>query len=166
MSTDDTTSDATTEGPADDTADDTADGAVDTTTGTATSPSERGPRPRLLGPVLMVLAVAVLVLPVVGLYFVLRGNGADPKPTVYSYTVPAGTGDRINKGEKVSIMPSDLHLKVGDHLVIRNDDVRVQTVGLFTVRPGETVDTPFPKPGVFKGACTMSSDGQIVITVT
>ena len=158
MSTDDTTSDPTTEGPADA----PADGAAGSTTG----PNERGPRPRLLGPVLMVLAVAVLVLPVVGLYFVLRGNSADSKPTVYSYTVPAGTGDRINKGEKVSIMPSDLRLKVGDHLVIRNEDVRVQTVGLFTVRPGETVDTPFPKPGVFKGACTMSSDGQIVITVT
>lgn len=162
MSTDETTSDPTNEGPADA----ATSGATDDPAGTTTGSSERGPRPRLLGPVLMVLAVVVLVLPVVGLFFVLRGNNVESKPTIYSYTVPAGTGDRINKGETVSIMPSDLRLKVGDHLVIRNEDVRVQTVGLFTVRPGETVDTPFPKPGVFKGACTMSSDGQIVITVT
>ena len=127
----------------------------------AASASRTGP-PRLFGVGIMAAVFAVLVIPVLVLVLVLRASG----PTTYTYTVPAGTGARQDAGELVEIMPTRLDLSVGDHLVIVNQDDRVQTVGLFTVRPGETLDTPFPKPGVFKGACTMSADGQIVITVT
>lgn len=118
--------------------------------------------PRLLGVGLVVAVFAVMVVPMLVLVLVLRASG----PSTYTYTVPAGTGARQDAGEVVEIMPTELDLSVGDHLVIVNEDDRVQTVGLFTVRPGETVDTPFTQPGVFKGACTMSADGQIVITVT
>ena len=118
--------------------------------------------PRLLGTGLLVAVFVVLVVPMLGLVLLLRASG----PTTLTFTVPAGTGERQDRGEQVELMPTELSLEVGDHLVIINEDDRVQTVGLFTVRPGETVDTPFPQPGVFKGACTMSSSGQITITVT
>jgi len=118
--------------------------------------------PRLLSTGLLVAVVVVLVVPVVALVVLLRASG----PTTLTYTVPAGTGVRQDRGEQVELMTAELELEVGDHLVIVNEDDRVQTVGLFTVRPGETVDTPFPRAGVFKGACTMSSSGQITITVT
>lgn len=124
--------------------------------------TDRAGPPRLLGTGLVVAVFAVLVVPVLVIVLVLRANG----PSTFTYTVPAGTGARQDAGEVIEIMPTQLDLSVGDHLVIVNQDDRVQTVGLFTVRPGETLDTPFPKPGVFKGACTMSADGQIVITVT
>lgn len=131
--------------------------------GDSTSPAEeRGAMPRLLGTGIIVVSVLVLLVTVAGLFFVLRDQG----PTTYSYTVPAGTADRLAKGEKVSVMPTEIKLAVGDHLVVRNDDDELATIGLFTVRPGETVDTPFNTPGVFKGACAMSGDGQIRIVVT
>lgn len=116
----------------------------------------------LPGPAFLAGVVVALVVPLVAVVVLVVASG----PTTYRYTVPAGTGERQDRGEVVEIMPTELHLDVGDHLVIVNEDDRVQTVGLFTVRPGETVDTPFGQPGVFKGACTMSASGQIVITVT
>lgn len=127
--------------------------------GSARSPARR---PRLFGTGLVVAALLVLVVPMLAIVLVLRATA----PTTYTFTVPAGTGARQDRGEQVELMPPELNLEVGDNLVIINDDDRVQTVGLFTVRPGETVDTPFPRPGVFKGACTMSASGEITITVT
>ncbi len=122
----------------------------------------RPPAPRMLSTGLVAALALVVIVPVVIVVALLRSSG----PTTHTYTVPAGTGARQDQGEQVEVMPTDLHLEVGDHLVIINEDDRVQTVGLFTVRPGETLDTPFGRPGVYKGACTVSSSGQIVITVT
>ena len=117
--------------------------------------------PRLVSLGLIAVVIAAVALPI-GLVVLMRASG----PTTYSYTVPSGTGARQDAGEVVAIMPTDLNLEIGDHLVIVNDDDRAHTVGLFTVRAGETLDMPFRQAGVFKGACTMNADGQIVITVT
>ena len=126
-------------------------------------------RPRRRGLwILLALALAVLGLGAAKVGAVWQFELKHPDEHEILVIVPKGTAILQANGKDSLMVPRTLWLTVGDMdtLVIRNEDVRVQTVGLFTVRPGETVDTPFPKPGVFKGACTMSSDGQIVITVT
>ncbi len=83
----------------------------------------------------------------------------------FRYQIPAGTGAAIDDGERVSIMPSDLRVRVGDILEITNDDDRGHTIGPFFVGAGEVLRQEFTSPGRFEGLCTIDPDGEIVVTV-
>ena len=87
------------------------------------------------------------------------------RPQEYRVTVPAGTGERIAKGETVELIPRDLDLSVGDTMIIVNQDSRNHTVGPFAVRAGETLTYTFSNAGVFKGACSVHPSGEVTITV-
>jgi len=87
------------------------------------------------------------------------------RPQEYKVTVPAGTGERIAKGEQVELIPRDLDLSVGDTMIIENQDNRNHTVGPFAVRSGETLTYTFSNAGVFKGACSVHPSGEVTITV-
>ncbi len=63
-------------------------------------------------------------------------------------------------------MPSEVPMRVGDTIVVRNDDVETATVGPFTVRPGETLTQTFRSPMTLVGECTLSGTGEVEIVVT
>ena len=73
--------------------------------------------------------------------------------------------ERIDAGEAVAIVPSELHLRQGDSLTIVNGDDRQHEIGVFSVRSGETVSYTFPNKGTFVGACTLHSGGGVTIYV-
>ena len=83
----------------------------------------------------------------------------------YSYLIPAGSGDAIDRGEKIEILPGDLTAEVGQILEIVNEDDRGHLVGPFFVGAGETLRQEFVSPGVFEGVCTVHPSGQFVLTV-
>lgn len=89
-----------------------------------------------------------------------------PDSETRTFVIPAGTGARLGRGETVEIMPSEVRLRVGDRLVIRNEDDRTTAVGPYTVRAGETLDQEFVRPQVLVGECTLSGSGEIKIIVT
>lgn len=86
--------------------------------------------------------------------------------TVYRYVVPAGTGDAIDRGEVVEIMPNELEIKVGDAIEIVNEDDRGHNIGLFFVGVGETVNQVFPSVADFSDVCSVSSSGTFTVNVT
>lgn len=121
---------------------------------------------RLVG---IILGVGLLAVAVGGLAFIIFGDDSGGSKRVgsdYTIVVPAGTGDRIDAGEPVDLMPADLQLGVNDTLVIENEDVRTHVVGPFTVRAGETVRHQFNQAGTYTGVCTVHSSGEVVITVS
>ena len=85
---------------------------------------------------------------------------------VYRYVIPAGTGDAIDRGEVVDIMPSALEIKVGDAIEIVNNDDRGHNVGMFFVGVGETVNQVFPSVADFSDVCSINESGQFTINVT
>lgn len=103
----------------------------------------------------------------------LVGCGGRPAPRVeatdaaatWSYTVPAGTGDRMDRGEDVDVLPAALDAAVGDVLTIVNEDDRGHVVGLFFVGPGETLTQRFASPGTYRGRCSVHPSGEVTITV-
>lgn len=109
-----------------------------------------------------VAALAVAVLVAFGAWVVLAGRSAGTDVVV---DVPAGAGARLDAGEPLSLVPSPLELRVGDRLVVRNQDDRVHVLGPFTVRPGETLTHTFDDPGRFVGACTVHPSGELAIVV-
>jgi len=81
------------------------------------------------------------------------------------YTIPAGTGDRIDRGEKVAIVPSKIVLHVGDRFVVHNDDDREHAVGPYVVGAGETLEQRFTTPGLLRGLCTLHQSRELEILV-
>lgn len=84
----------------------------------------------------------------------------------HTFVVPAGTGERLDRGENVEIVPRTLEVKVGDSLVIRNEDSRTHTVGPVVVRAGETAEQNFTRPGVVEGECTVHPEDKFTIRIS
>ena len=80
--------------------------------------------------------------------------------------VPLGTAERQEAGEEIELMPSNLEMKVGDTLRVVNNDEAVQTVGPYTVAPGQTLRQTFTEPGEIVGMCSLSATGEVTITIT
>jgi hypothetical protein len=89
-------------------------------------------------------------------------------PTVHRFVIPAGSGARADAGEVLlDVFPASLAARVGDRIVIVNEDDRTHVVGPFTVRENETLDYRFAEPGRYQGDCTVHGDGHAaVIEVT
>ena len=84
----------------------------------------------------------------------------------YSFTIPAGSGDAIDRGESLDLLPQELDVTVGEVLELVNLDDRGHLVGPFFVGKGETVRQRFNAPGTYVGECSVHESGEIVLTVT
>lgn len=86
--------------------------------------------------------------------------------TTFEYLVPFGTGNRLDGGEVIELMPPELDVKVGESIRIVNDDTRDYMIGPFFVTAGQTLAMRFTHPGVLEGVCVVGSGGRFVINVT
>ena len=91
--------------------------------------------------------------------------GEDGVSADYDYVIPSGTGDRIDAGERIDILPAELQVTVGETIRITNDDTRGHVVGVFYVGAGETLTQSFTAPGVLSGECTVHSSGVFTLSV-
>ena len=93
-------------------------------------------------------------------------SGDAAVPADYEYVIPAGTGEQIDAGVEVEILPGRIDAKVGEVIRIINEDDRGQLVGPFFVGAHETVTQRFASPGSFVGACYVHPSGQLILEVT
>lgn len=92
-------------------------------------------------------------------------SAADDVAPDHLFTIPAGTGDRMDAGADVAIIPAELTVHVGEVLRIVNNDARGHTVGAFYVGAGETLTQRFASPGVLSGECSVHPSGSFELTV-
>lgn len=85
--------------------------------------------------------------------------------TDYEYVVPYGTGNRLDAGEVIEIMPQTLDVTVGESIRIVNDDIRDYMIGPFFVTAGQTLAMRFTHPGVLTGICLVNPGGEFTINV-
>lgn len=83
----------------------------------------------------------------------------------YRYVIPAGTGEQIDRGADVTILPDALTARVGETIQIVNDDERGHVVGPFYVGVGQTLTQRLTSPGALAGVCTVHPDGRFVLQV-
>lgn len=88
------------------------------------------------------------------------------KPETVELTIPAGTNKRVNAGMLVDVMPARLEMRVGDTLLIRNEDEFDRSIGPYFVKAGAELRFTYGKAGEFEGFCPVSvgQHYQIVIT--
>jgi hypothetical protein len=88
-----------------------------------------------------------------------------PTGVVQNYLVPAGTAGRIARGEFVDVMPTLLYVKVGDVIVIDNQDTFMHTIGPFSLRPGEQIRHMWIERGTIVGRCSTHLSDRVTIVV-
>lgn len=116
-------------------------------------------------------AATVLAAVAVGLVFALVAGGIwlaarpEPEGEVHTIEIPAGTGDRIDAGETVNIVPRELEIAVNDTVMIQNHDDEIHHVGPFVVTANETLVHRFDRPGRFQGACELHPEDTFTIVV-
>lgn len=93
-------------------------------------------------------------------------GGAKAAPQVVEIVVPAGTQDKLNRGEFVDVMPAELNFKVGDVLRIRNDDSAAQFVGPYRVEGGAKFELTFGAPGRYGGICNLAGGAGYKFVIT
>lgn len=91
--------------------------------------------------------------------------GPDDEVT-YEFKVPFGTGNRLDSGETLDIMPQTLDVRVGESIRIVNDDIRDYMIGPFFVTAGQMVAMRFTHIGVLTGICLVNPGGEFTINVT
>ncbi len=113
------------------------------------------------------LVVSMLLLGLVGLAAAGCGGSeaAGPEQPTYSYVIPAGTGDRIDQGEPLDILPRELVAQLDETIIIVNEDDQAHLLGPWFVGPGETLRQRFTTPGVFEDECTVHPSGQFTVVV-
>lgn len=131
------------------------------------------PRRRRTWPALLAFAVPIVaaLVAVVALWGVVGDDGESapvrPVGTTYTYVIPAGTAQKMANNQFVDdILPEFVNLKVGDSIVVDNQDSATHTFGPITVRANETTSTDFINPGIYFGLCTVGTHDSITIQVT
>lgn len=94
----------------------------------------------------------------------VRDDASDDVPD-YSYLIPEGSGEALDRGEPLEILPQALDVQVGELFELINLDDRGHLVGPFFVGAGETLRQRFNAPGTFVGACSVHPSGEIILTV-
>ncbi len=139
---------------------------LDQLAGSTPDPAPKPPGSHGRSYAFVAVAVLALVAIVGGAIAIGTDSGGDTASgRTIRYLVPLGTGDRIDAGEDVQIIPAQLTLAVGDELVLINEDDRVHTVAGYQVRAGDTVAISYPRPGLYMNACSVNTDELVTITV-
>ncbi len=83
------------------------------------------------------------------------------------FDIPRGTWARRMSGNKVDILPAEIHLTLGleDILVLRNLDEVPQIFGPTLMMPGQSLRLPFAVASSYTFACTAHVSGQMTIVV-
>jgi hypothetical protein len=83
------------------------------------------------------------------------------------FEIPKGTWARRMAGEKVEILPSDIHLvtRIHDVLVLKNLDDVPQIFGPTLMMPGQSLSLPFEVASDYEFACTAHLSGHMTVSV-
>jgi len=81
------------------------------------------------------------------------------------FEIPKGTWARRMAGDKVDILPSEIHLVAGTNLVLKNLDSVPQVFGPTLIMPDQTFRLPFDSPAEYQFVCTAHASGQLTVVV-
>ena len=102
---------------------------------------------------------AVVALVAGALTLFLTRDAALPTGVDHQFVVPAGTGASLDAGLGAAILPRELEVRVGDRIVVLNQDARAHEVGPWTVPAGDTFTFRFKAVGRYDSRCSLHSGG-------
>jgi hypothetical protein len=80
--------------------------------------------------------------------------------------IPNGTAERATNGEWIGdIIPTEIRIKVGTTLVVKNEDVQPIEWGPYTLSPGQSLRQNFDRPGTYRNDCEVIAKLQVTLVV-
>jgi hypothetical protein len=121
-------------------------------------------RPRAHGRLLVATALALVLLGGVGWASLAPIRVASHNEL---FEIPRGTYARRMSGDKVEILPQNIHLTLGlnDVLLLKNDDNVPHIFGPTLIMPGQSFSLPFAKASIYNFLCTAHASGQLNVIV-
>ncbi len=121
---------------------------------------------RVLNSAIVAIGVAVIVILLTGCGGRISSESEGPEQPTFDFVIPAGSGDRIDDGQPLEILPAELVAELDETIQIVNEDDRAHQVGPWFVGPGETLRQRFNVAGVFTGSCSVHPSGGFTVTVS
>jgi hypothetical protein len=88
-----------------------------------------------------------------GSFWILK-DSSDHTPQRVELVIPAGTAERVARGEASPTIPKEMVFVVGDTLVVRNEDTVAHQLGPVWTPPGATASLLLDTVNKFAYACT------------
>jgi len=104
---------------------------------------------RIFGSMLVGLVISGLVSEVA---FQVMGNTSSRSPQIVELVIPAGTSEKVSKGQ--SVVPDGMIFMVGDTLELINQDSIAHTFGPLFVPPGSTASLTLDTPESLAFSCS------------
>ncbi|HWP63818.1 MAG TPA: hypothetical protein VNO86_10135 [Candidatus Binatia bacterium] len=126
----------------------------------------RGRSRRLLRGLLPGTAAGLVIGFLLSLAWVVGTGGVESRdPEIVLVAIPAGTAERIARGETTSPIPANVSLRPGDTLVVRNDDVVGHAFGGYAIAPGTILSLPVGSADRGRFVCSFHPSGTLALDV-
>jgi len=112
------------------------------------------------------LLLAVLIVFGVGMLALTRGTGDGPATNVVTITIPRGASDLVAQGKQVPGIPNRIVGKVGDTLLVDNQDDSTQFVAGFAISPHQVLRIPLNRAGEYETTCSAHRNRSIEMVVS
>lgn len=86
--------------------------------------------------------------------FQFQKTDKDRPPQEVELVIPAGTAERIEKGEENPSIPTEMSFVVGDTLVVTNEDVVDHVMGPLWIPPGASASLKLEQANKFAYSCS------------
>ena len=86
--------------------------------------------------------------------FLILKDASDHAPQRVELVIPAGTAERVAKGESPPTIPAEMVFVVGDTLVVKNEDSVAHQLGPVWTPPGASASLLLDQADSFAYACT------------
>jgi len=97
--------------------------------------------------------------------FVILGEKSDRAPQRIELVIPAGTADRVAKGQAVPSIPADMVFVVGDTLVVKNEDSVSHQLGPIWVPPGASASLNLNQTNNYSYTCSFEPSRYLGLDV-
>jgi len=97
-------------------------------------------------------------------FFILK-DSSDHVPQQIELVIPAGTAERVARGEAPPSIPPDMVFGIGDTLVVKNADTVSHQLGPVWVPPGASASLSLDQAAKFTYACTFQPSRYLGLDV-
>jgi len=114
----------------------------------------------------MFLLAFLGVLLAAGLFLLQRDDSSSREGRNIVIEIPEGAGRLLSEGKEVPQIPNRIEGKVGDTLLVKNNDSSTQFVAGYPVSPHQTLKIPLNRAGTYQTSCSVHRDRTIRMVIT
>lgn len=115
--------------------------------------------------VIILVVAAVLSWVISEVAFRTQRYNIDRAPQTIELTIPAGTAEKVARGEEVNTLPQEMVFVLGDVLVVHNQDVVSHELGPLFIPTGTSASLPMDNVDNYAASCSFQPTNYLGLEV-